>query len=86
MPTLSIFYGLVVKMYYKDHQKPHIHVQYQDDNAVIEIETAELKEGNLPIRQLRFVQAWVEIHKEDLMSNWKLCKDGNEPFRIEPLK
>jgi hypothetical protein len=86
MPTLSVFFGLIVKMYFKDHLKPHIHVQYQAYNAVVEIETAELEEGSLPNRQLRFIQAWVEIHREDLMANWKLCSEGNEPFKIEPLK
>ena len=86
MPTLSIFFGLIIRMYYKDHQPPHIHVQYQSYNAVVDILTGNVTEGDLPIRQLRFVQAWVEIHKDDLAANWELCRNGEEPFKIMPLK
>jgi len=86
MPTISIFYGLIVRMYYKDHHPPHFHVQYQNDIAVIDIETGDVKEGELKKKQLRFIQAWTEIHKDDLKANWELCKNGEEPFRIEPLK
>ena len=50
MPTISIFFGLIVRMYYKDHQPPHIHVQYQDYNAVIEVVTGNMTEGELPTR------------------------------------
>ena len=85
MPTISIFFGLIIRMYYKDHQPPHIHVQYQDYNAVIDILTGNITEGKLQIRQLRFVQAWVEIHRDDLMANWELCRNGENPFKINPL-
>ena len=86
MPTLSVFFGLIIRMYYKDHQPPHIHVQYQDSNALIDILTGEVTEGGLPTRQLRLVQAWVEIHKDNLLANWALCLNGEEPFKIDPLK
>lgn len=86
MPTISVFFGLIIRMYYKDHQPPHFHVQYNDYRAVIDIETGNLTEGDLPIRQLRIVQAWVEIHKEDLVADWNLCLNSEEPFKIEPLK
>ena len=86
MPTLSIFFGLIIRMYYKDHQPPHVHVQYQQYNAIIDIATGNLMEGQLPIRQMRLVQAWVEIHKDNLTADWELCRNGEEPFKIEPLK
>ena len=86
MPTISVFFGLIIRMYYKDHQPPHIHVQYQDCNAVIDILTGNITEGKLNARQLKFVQAWVEIHKEDLIADWELCRNGENPFKIEPLK
>jgi len=85
MPTISIFFGLIVRMYYKDHQPPHIHVQYQGDKAVIDLESVTLSEGQIPPRCLRLVQAWVEIHKDDLYANWELCRNGEEPFKIMPL-
>jgi hypothetical protein len=86
MPTLSMFFGLVIRMYYKDHTPPHIHVKYQDDTAVVNITTGELSEGKLPTRCLRFVLAWIEIHQEELLADWQLCRNGEEPFRIEPLR
>jgi hypothetical protein len=86
MPTLSIFFGLIIRMDYKDHQPPHIHVQYQDCNAIIDISTGNITEGALPTRQLRFIQAWVEIHRDNLLANWELCRNGENPFKIEPLK
>ena len=86
MPTISIFFGLIIRMYYKDHHPSHIHVQYQDYNAVIDILTGDMTEGELPIRQLRFVQAWVEIHRDDLVADWELCRNGENPFKIKSLK
>ena len=86
MPTISIFFGLIIRMYYKDHQPPHIHVQYQNKNAVFDIITGNMTEGNLPTTQLRYVQAWIEIHREDLFANWELCRNGENPFKIDSLK
>jgi hypothetical protein len=86
MPTLSIFFGLIIRMFYRDHQPPHIHVQYQNDHAMVDIATGDIREGSLSARSLRFIQAWVEIHRDDLYANWELCRNGEEPFKIEPLK
>ncbi|MDR0205881.1 MAG: DUF4160 domain-containing protein [Bacteroidales bacterium] len=52
----------------------------------MDILTGNITEGNLPIPQLRYVQAWVEIHKEDLFANWELCRNGENPFKIDSLK
>ena len=75
-------------MYYtpKEHNPPHIHTYYQDSVATINILDNEIIEGQIPLRQLRLVQAWIEIHKEDLFANWELCQNGEKPFQIEPLK
>ena len=88
MPTLSMFFGVIIRMYYapKEHNPPHIHVYYQDFTAVINITDPDLIKGELPSRQLRLVVAWIEIHREDLFANWKLCQNGEKPFSIEPLK
>jgi hypothetical protein len=86
MPTISIFFGLIIRMYYRDHQPPHIHVQYQNNNAVFDILTGNMTEGKLPTPQLRYVQAWVEIRREDLLADWELCRNGENPFKIDPLK
>ena len=84
-----MFYGLIVRMYYFDNQQhnmPHIHVHYQDDSAVIEIPTGKLLEGKLPRAKLKLVDAWVEIHQEDLMADWTLAINGDSVFKIDPLK
>ena len=89
MPVISMFYGIVVQLFFFDndnHQLPHIHVRYAEFNASIDIETGEIIVGDFPRRQLKLVQAWVEIHKDELMANWSLAVEGNSPFKIDPLK
>jgi len=83
-----MFFGIIIRMYYgpKEHNPPHIHVYYQDFVSVINIESCDLTDGQLPSRQLRMVVAWIEIHREELMADWKLCQNGEKPFSIEPLK
>ena len=89
MPVISMFYGLIVTMYYldtKQHKLPHIHVRYGEAEAVYQIPGGGLLEGGLPANKEKLVQAWIEIHKEDLMANWQLAVSGNSIFKIEPLK
>jgi hypothetical protein len=90
MPTISIFYGIIISMLYKDnkqHHKPHIHAKYQNEEAVFSIPEGELLEGTLPIKKIKMVQVWIDLRKEDLMANWELAVAGNPSiFKIEPLK
>lgn len=89
MPTISMFYGVLVRMYFYDdeqHHLPHFHAEYQGMKASFAIESAELLSGSLPPNKLRLVQAWAEIHKEDLMADWNLAKEGQKLFPIAPLK
>jgi len=89
MPVISMFYGLIISMYYfdnKQHYLPHIHVKYNDFEAVFSIETASLIEGELPNPKRKLVEAWMEIHKEDLLADWHLASTGQKIFPIEPLK
>ena len=89
MPTISMFYGIMVLMFFKDiqqHRKPHIHVRYQGMKASISIEDGGLLAGDFPPKQLKLVQAWIEIHKEELNADWELAVAGEEPFRIAPLQ
>jgi len=88
MPTLSMFYGIIIRMYYapKEHNPPHIHAYFQDFKALINIASNEVIEGEIPPKQLKLVNAWIEIHSEELMANWILCQNGEKPYKIEPLK
>ncbi len=88
MPTISMFFGIIIRMYYapKEHNPPHIHAYYQDYKISISIEEIEVMDGKIPDRQMRLIQAWIEIHRDELLANWKLCQNGEKPFQIEPLK
>ena len=89
MPTISMFYGILVLMFYRDnrqHHAPHIHVRYQGDEAVVAIPDGQLLSGSIPVKQFKLVQAWVAIHSEELMVDWELAVQGDEPFRIAPLQ
>jgi hypothetical protein len=84
-----MFYGIVVSLYFLDnrrHHRPHIHVKFQGDEAVIAIPGGEVLEGSLPAGRLKLVEAWIEIHRDELMADWELAIAGQQPFRIEPLR
>ena len=88
MPTLSMFFGIIIRMYYapKEHNPAHIHAYFQEYKASVKILDGEIINGNLPSKQLKLVLAWIEIHKDELLANWELCQNGEKPFSIEPLK
>ena len=88
MPTISMFFGIVIRMYYapKEHNPPHIHVYYQDYTSSFGIIDGEILNGKMPPRQTRMVQAWIEIHKDELLADWQLCQNKEQPFKIEPLR
>ena len=88
MPALSMFFGLIVYMYARDnrtHHLPHIHVEYQDNEAVFSIIDGKLLEGKLPNKKIQLVKAWIIINQEDLMANWNLAVEGKTLFKIKPL-
>lgn len=89
MPTISMFYGIIISMFFEireKHHLPHIHARYQDHKASIAIEDCSLLAGKLPAKQLRMVQVWVDLHRDELLANWELAKEGIDLFRIDPLK
>ena len=89
MPVISMFYGVIVLMYFFDnrrHNLPHIHVQYGEEEAVLTIPDGQVIEGEIRSNKLKLVQAWIEIHQVDLMANWELAICGQSVFKIEPLR
>ncbi|WP_227762492.1 DUF4160 domain-containing protein [Zhaonella formicivorans] len=88
MPTISMFYGIIIRMFCapEKHNPPHFHAYYGEYKAIIDINTCELKEGNLPKKQLKLVLAWAELRQEELLANWTLVMNSELPFKIEPLK
>lgn len=88
MPTLSMFFGIIIRMYYapKEHGPAHIHAIYNEHEAVFNIDDGSVAHGAIPSKQTKLVQAWIEIHREELEANWELCQNGEPPFKVEPLK
>lgn len=85
MPEISLFLGIRITMYYDDHNPPHFHASYAGNKAVIDIQDGVVSRGSLPNRQLKFVLAWAELHKDELMQNWELAADDKPLNPISPL-
>ncbi|MFH1321088.1 MAG: DUF4160 domain-containing protein [Bacteroidota bacterium] len=87
MPEISRFFGIIITMYADDHPPPHFHARYGEYNARFEIESGDLMEGSFPKKQLRLIQAWTELHRDELIENWEESqKDNPEINKIEPIK
>ena len=84
MPTISVFYGIYVYMYWAEHSPPHFHAQYNADEALIDIRTLALLKGDLPRREKRLVLSWAQKHRSELLENWTLCSQGKYPNQIDP--
>lgn len=80
MPTIAIFYGMIVQMYWRDHPPPHIHVLYQGFEAVVGIETGAVEGGRLPPNAARIVHEWVLRRRAELMDNWQRGR-RRQPFQ-----
>jgi hypothetical protein len=85
MPTISTFYGILIRMFFNDHAPPHFHARYGEFEATIDLRTLDVLEGELPHRALSLVLEWAMIHREDLLVNWQLCRENAAPARIDPL-
>lgn len=89
MPELSRFYGIIIRMYSEPserHSLAHFHAYYQEHVAVFSISPVALLSGTLPRRQQRLVEAWAELHEEELVDDWNLLHDGERPSPISPLQ
>jgi hypothetical protein len=88
MPTISMFYGILIRMFFRDaekHHMPHIHAEYQGEVAVYSVLDGELLSGEIPPGKHKLVVAWIEIHREDLLADWELAVNGRRPFQIKGL-
>lgn len=84
MPEISRFYGIIIKMYFNEHNPPHFHIEYQDYEAVMNIETGEVK-GNISRRALNLVYEWLDQHRDELLDNWKRIEARKPLNKIKPL-
>ena len=85
MPEVSRFFGIVIQMYFSDHQTPHFHARYGENRAVVQIKTLKAM-SNLSPRVLGFVLEWARLHQEELLENWERARRGEELLKIEPLE
>ena len=86
MPTISMFYGILIQMYWDEHAPPHFHATYGEFKAVIDIRDLAISQGNLPRRASQLVLDWAELHQRELLEDWDLCQIKQQPKPIEPLK
>ena len=90
MPEIARFFGIIIRMYVcrggGPHHRPHFHAYYQQEVAIFGIDSVDLLAGSLPRPQQRFVEAWAELHQQELLANWERLQDGRLPARIEPLR
>ena len=89
MAVISMFYGIIVSMYFFDnrqHHLPHIHVRFQGREVVLAIPNGDVLEGEIRGNKLKLVQARIEIHQDELMADWELASQGESVFQIDPLR
>jgi len=85
MPQISFFLGIVIRMYYRDHNPPHFHAVYAEHEGLIDINKAELISGSLPARVLGLVIEWTALHQKELNDNWDIAKKQEPLKAIAPL-
>lgn len=88
MPIISNFYGIIIRMYFKDneeHKIPHLHANYNECTAIFDF-NGNVIGGKLPKSQKRMVQEWIKLHYQELNNLWNLLVEGKEGFKINPLK
>lgn len=88
MPVISAFHGITIRLYLLDnqhHHRPHIHARHAEFEASIDIADGELLAGELPRKQLRLVQAWIELRADELIAAWHSASHGELPSKIDPL-
>lgn len=88
MPIISKFYGITIRMYFRDnkqHNLPHMHVNYNEYRAIFDL-NGNVIEGQILKSQQKIIQVWIEIHNKELNDLWNLLLQGKEGFKIKPLK
>lgn len=85
MPEISRFYGIIIAMFFDDHNPPHFHARYGGEKIAIEIASLRVLEGRIPPRALGLVIEWASQHTDQLSENWELAKKNQRPKKIEPL-
>ena len=86
MPEICRFYGIIIKMFFDDHNPPHFHAEYGEYKATIKIKDFTLTKGYLPPRALGLVIEWAALHQKELLNDWELAKNNQSLLTIDALK
>ncbi len=86
MPTISVFYGILIQMFWDDHAPPHFHALYAEFEVLIDIKTLEIVKGSMPKRALALILEWASEHRKELLEDWTLCQRNQSPKKIPPLQ
>jgi len=86
MPEISRFFGIVIKMFFDDHNPPHFHAEYSGDLALIDIRNLSAFSGRLPPRVMGLVIEWATIHQEELFVDWERARSQKDLLKISPLE
>ena len=85
MPEISRFFGIIIRMFFDEHNPPHIHVEHQGNKAVFDL-SGNITRGNLKSRTaIKLVREWIDLHVAELLENWELAQAGKEIKKIDPL-
>ena len=86
MPEISRFFGIIIRMYFDDHQPPHFHAVYSGMEAEVGIDPIEIREGDMPHRAISMVLEWAALHQRELMDNWRRLRTSRTAEKIAPLR
>ncbi len=86
MPEISRFFGIIIAIYYNDHNPPHFHAKYGEYEVLIEIESGNILTGSVPQRALDLIGEWRALHSRELLADWRLAAERKPLNRIEPLE
>ncbi|WP_419940227.1 DUF4160 domain-containing protein [Candidatus Palauibacter sp.] len=86
MPEVCRFYGIVIRMYFREHGPAHFHAEYSGQEAVVGIEDLAILRGRLPPRALGFVVEWASLHQAELLAAWERARHHEAPGKIAPLE
>lgn len=86
MPEISRFFGIIIAMFFDDHNPPHFHARYGNYSVVVRIDDFAVMEGYLPPRALGLVMEWADIHKKELLLDWELAKEKRPLLPIDPIE
>jgi hypothetical protein len=85
MPEVSRFYGIVIRIFYDDHNPPHFHAEYGEHEVLVSIATLAILSGSVPARALGLITEWASLHQQELRTAWDRARRLQPPGRIEPL-